>query len=160
MKAYTAGRPRWTAGVTSLPCWSRSEKAGTRAPGGRTAPLNPARGAALEASEDFSAADQTPASTAKAQAKTPIRTRRTRCGTGHSVGTPAASRLDQPAADRVADELDAVAHAELAQDVRAVRLDGLLGQVQRLRDGLVRVGLRDQLEHLLLARGQRLLRAG
>src|SRR4051812_13242896 len=43
-----------------------------------------------------------------------------------SAGTLRASvlRLDESAADRVADELDAVAHPELAQQVAAVRLDG------------------------------------
>src|SRR2546421_8563652 len=37
--------------------------------------------------------------------------------------------LDQPPADRVADELDAVAHAQLAQHVGAMGLDRLIGQV-------------------------------
>src|SRR3954467_487350 len=67
-------------------------------------------------------------------------------------------RFGQTPPDRVAPELHAVAHAELAQQVRPVRLDGLLGQVQRLGDLLVRERLGDQLEHLLLARRQRLLR--
>src|SRR5687767_8887972 len=70
------------------------------------------------------------------------------------------SGLGEPAPDRVADELHAVAHAELAQEVRPVRLDGLLREVQELRDLLVRVGLGDQLEDLLLARREGLLRAG
>src|SRR2546421_5229467 len=47
--------------------------------------------------------------------------------------------LDQAAADRVADQLDAVAHAQLAQHVRPVRLHGLLRQVQDLGDLGVRV---------------------
>src|SRR3954452_20031217 len=68
-------------------------------------------------------------------------------------------RLGETPADRIAHELHAIAHAELAQQVGPVRLDGLLGQVQRLGDLLVRVGLGDQLEHLLLARGERLFRA-
>src|SRR4051794_23158545 len=69
-------------------------------------------------------------------------------------------RLDEPAADRVAHELHAVAHAELAQQVAAVGLDGLLAEVEDLADLLVRVRLGDQLEDLLLARRERLLGAG
>ena len=64
-------------------------------------------------------------------------------------------RLDEPAADRVAHELHAVAHAELAEDVGAVRLDRLLRELQRLRDLPVGVGLGDQLDDLELARGER-----
>src|SRR4051794_39875851 len=67
--------------------------------------------------------------------------------------------LGETPADRVAHELHAVTHAELAQQVRAVRLDRLLGEVQRLRDLLVGVGLGDQLQDFLLARGERLFRA-
>ena len=96
------------------------------------------------------------------------RRRRRRWRRGRAAAVPAALHTARtttyasvrPAADRVADELDAVAHAELAQQVRAVRLDGLLGQVQRLGDLLVGEGLGDQLQHFLLARGQRLLGAG
>src|SRR5205085_10944211 len=43
-------------------------------------------------------------------------------------------RLDQAAPDRVADELDPVAHAELAHRVRPVVLDRLLGEVEELGD--------------------------
>src|SRR3954453_23926572 len=68
--------------------------------------------------------------------------------------------LREPSADRVAHQFDPISHPELAQQVRAVRLDGLLGEVQRLGDLLVGEGLGDQLEHLLLARGERLLGAG
>src|SRR5918997_2228110 len=66
------------------------------------------------------------------------------------------SGLDQPAPDRVAHELDAVAHLELAHEVRAMGLDRLLRQMQRLADLLVRVRLGDELEHLALAQRQRL----
>src|SRR4051812_39308580 len=80
------------------------------------------------------------------------------------AGAPSSSlrrlRLDEPAADRVAHELHAVAHAELAQQVAAVGLDGLLAEVEDLADLLVRVRLGDQLEDLLLARRERLLGAG
>src|SRR3954449_5810246 len=69
-------------------------------------------------------------------------------------------RLDEAAADRVAHELHAVAHPELAQQVAAVGLDGLLAEVQDLADLLVGVRLGDQLEDLLLARRERLLGAG
>src|SRR5215211_8931508 len=70
---------------------------------------------------------------------------------------PGTLRLDQALADRVADELDAVAHAQLLHRVRAMVLDRLLGQVEDLRDLAVRVCLGDQLHHLLLPRGQLVL---
>src|SRR3954454_16899775 len=70
------------------------------------------------------------------------------------------SGFGETSPDRIAHQLHAVAHPELAQQVRAVRLDGLRREVQRLGDLLVRVGLGDQLEDLLLARRERLLRAG
>src|ERR1700704_144580 len=80
-----------------------------------------------------------------------------------SLGSPIAARLslrlDEPPPDCVAHELDAVAHAELAQNVGAMGLNGLLGQVQDLGDLGVRVRLGDQLDHLLLAGRQRLARA-
>ena len=44
---------------------------------------------------------------------------------------PPVLRLDQPGPDRVARQLDAVAHPELAEDVGAVSLDGLERDVQR-----------------------------
>src|SRR5437867_7887398 len=50
--------------------------------------------------------------------------------TGCAIPVAQPSGLDEPAPDRVAHELHAVAHAELAQDVRAMRLDGLLGEVE------------------------------
>src|SRR5436853_1311380 len=68
--------------------------------------------------------------------------------------------LDQAAADRVADELDPVAHPELAHRVGAVILDRLLGEVEDLGDLLGRVRLGDKLDDLLLARGQLLFAAG
>ena len=66
-------------------------------------------------------------------------------------------RLDEAAADRVARQLDAVVHAELLEDVRAVALDGLLADHQRVGDLPGAVALGDQLDDLLLARGERLL---
>src|SRR5437016_5711559 len=60
--------------------------------------------------------------------------------------SPLDSGLDQAALDRVANQLDAVAHPELAQHVGPVGLDGLLGQVQHLRDLRIGVGLGDQLD--------------
>src|SRR3954454_339454 len=71
----------------------------------------------------------------------------------------AVSGLDQAAADRVADQLDAVAHAELAHRVGAVVLDRLLGEVEDLGDLFGRVRLDDELADLLLARGQLLFTA-
>jgi len=46
-------------------------------------------------------------------------------GSGGAPARPGAG-LDEAAPDRVADELDPVAHPELAQDVRAVGFDRLL----------------------------------
>src|SRR5690242_15323399 len=63
-----------------------------------------------------------------------------------------ALRLDQPAPDRVAGEFDPVAHPELVEDVLAVTLDGLDADEEQLRDLLRGVRLRNQLEHLELAR--------
>ena len=63
-------------------------------------------------------------------------------------------RLDQAAADRVAGQLDAVAHAELVEDVLPVALDGLDADHELLGDLLRRVRLGDQLQHLQLARRQ------
>ena len=59
-------------------------------------------------------------------------------GAAPGRGRRRGSGLDEPAPDRVAHELDAVAHPELAQDVRAVGLDRLLGQVEQLGDLAVR----------------------
>lgn len=44
------------------------------------------------------------------------------------------SGLDESAADRVAGECDPIAHAELAQNVRAVALDRLLADREQLSD--------------------------
>ena len=55
--------------------------------------------------------------------------------------------------------LRAVGHAELAEDPRQVRLDGLLADLQPAGDQLVRQALDEQREHLALARG-RARRAG
>src|SRR3954447_18101653 len=60
-------------------------------------------------------------------------------------------RLYETAADGVAGELDAVAHGELLEDVRAMALDRLLGDEEHLADLLVGVRLGDELDDLLLA---------
>src|SRR3954469_7880661 len=62
-----------------------------------------------------------------------------------------ALRVDEAAADRVANELDAVAHPELSHRVGAMVLHGLFGQVEDLGDLLVRVRLGDELYDLFLA---------
>src|SRR4051812_41659170 len=67
-------------------------------------------------------------------------------------------RLDESAANGVAGELDAVAHPELLEDVCAMALHRLLADDQQRGDVVVRVGLGNQLDDLLLARGQRVLR--
>src|SRR5215211_4655774 len=68
--------------------------------------------------------------------------------------------LYEAAPDGVSRELHAVAHPELREHVRPVRLDRLLGDLQGLRDLAVRVGLGDQLDHLELARRERVLEVG
>src|SRR4051794_29504570 len=65
-------------------------------------------------------------------------------------------RLDEPSADGVAGELDAIAHPELLEDVRSVALHGLLRDEQHRGDVVVRVSLGDQLDDLLLARREQL----
>ena len=106
-------------------------------------------------------------STAKCQKATPIMTQMNtltpprmgqRSASGHTSKPPtlgARLGLDEPAADRVAGQLDAVAHAELLEDVRPVALDGLLADHERLGDLVAGVPLGDQLDDLELARGQR-----
>src|SRR5262245_47923518 len=68
-----------------------------------------------------------------------------------------ALRLDDPLADRVADEARRLVDPELAHQPGAMELRRLDADAQDLRDLLRRLALRDQLEDLLLARGQRLL---
>src|SRR5437763_8224818 len=65
--------------------------------------------------------------------------------------------LDQALADRLPGELHPVAHPQLLEDVRAVTLDRLLTDHERLGDPLVAVALGHQLDDLVLARGQRIL---
>src|SRR6185503_6276142 len=144
--ANTTGLPRSEAAVTGSPSWFVSAKSGIVAPGGRTAPCGPAA-----ADSSPRVASHTPKTPAAAQMTSVVSASATRVGTPRSLG------FGQSPPDGVADQLDAVAHAELAQQVGPVRLDGLLGQVQDLGDLLVGVRLGDQLEHLLLARGERLL---
>src|SRR3954471_16128515 len=152
MNAYTVGLPRSDADVTVLPSWSVRLKSGTLAPGGRPAPAHPFVSPAPPSSPLI--ASDAPITAAAAHTVSAMRTSRRR------ACTPPRLSLGQSAPDRVAHELDAIAHAELAQQVGPVRLDRLLGQVQDLGDLLVRVRLGDQLEDLLLARRERLLGAG
>src|SRR4051794_17432310 len=72
-------------------------------------------------------------------------------------GARRALGLDEPPADRVPGQLDAVAQAELLEDVRAMALDGLLADRQELGDVAARVALGDELDDLDLARRQRIL---
>src|SRR6266542_4257515 len=76
------------------------------------------------------------------------------------AGTRRRLRLDQALADRVADQLHAVAHAQLPHRVRAMVLNGLLRQMEDRGDLPVRVGLRDELDDLLLARRELVLPGG
>ena len=63
--------------------------------------------------------------------------------------------LDQPALGRPARQLVAARELELAEDGGDVALDRLHREVQSRRDLLVAVPARDQLQHLALARGER-----
>src|SRR5919202_4048302 len=67
-----------------------------------------------------------------------------------------ASGGDEPAADRVAREVDAIAHAELLEHVGPVAVDGLAADHEQLGDLVAGVALGAELEHLELARGQRM----
>src|SRR4051812_40486466 len=113
---------------TCSPSWSRSLKSGARTPAGSTAPSKLVPEPATPASSRESAA-----STTAPRAKTPIRksAMTTRACTRVRLAVPvhpaARLRLDQAAPDRVAHELDSVAHLELREHVGAVRLDRLLG---------------------------------
>src|SRR3954454_20546291 len=147
--AKTAVCPRRDAALTARPSWLCSVKSGMWAPGGRIAPCQP-----VATDSPPACASHTPNTPAAAQMTSVVSASATRVGTRRSLG------FGEAPPDRVAHELDAVAHAELAQQVGLVRLDGLLGQVQDLGDLLVGVRLGDQLQDLLLARGERLLRPG
>src|SRR4051812_9727661 len=134
MNATTSGLPRSAAALTGSPSWLWSVNSGSHAPGGRCAPCQPAGSGSSPAF-----ASHTPNTAPAAQRTSVVSASATRDGTRGSLG------FGEPAADRVAHELDAVAHAELAQQVRPVRLDGLLGEMQDLGDLLVRVRFGDQL---------------
>ena len=69
-------------------------------------------------------------------------------------GLPGASGFDQPRANRVARQRQSIAQAELGQGVRPVPVDRLGADPQRVRDLARRIALGDELEHLLLARGE------
>ena len=73
------------------------------------------------------------------------------------AGSPSATRLHQPAPNRVPRQLDPVVHPELVEDVRAVAVDGLLADHERVGDLPGAVALGDQLDDLLLARRERVL---
>src|SRR3954454_14427929 len=76
---------------------------------------------------------------------------------GNRQSAPVGLRIDQAAPDGVTGQVDAVAQAELLEDVRAVALDRFLAQHQQ-RSNLPRgVAFRDQLRDLLLARRERVL---
>src|SRR3954447_24859173 len=71
-----------------------------------------------------------------------------------SAAKAASSRLDDPTTDGVDGGLDPVRDLQLHQDVRDVVLDGLRADEQLRRDLGVVLALRDQLQHVELARGQ------
>src|SRR4051812_36470922 len=109
MNATTTGLPWSDAALTASPSWLRSVKAGSRVPGGRWAPCQPAGCGSSRA-----LASHTPTTAPNRHRHSVVRASATRGGTRRSLG------LGETAADRVADELDAVAHAELAQQVGPV----------------------------------------
>ena len=63
-------------------------------------------------------------------------------------------RLEDPGLVREHDRLDAVAEVELLEDVRDVRLDGVLADVELLTDLCVREAASDQAKDLELTRAQ------
>src|SRR5919108_6360176 len=69
----------------------------------------------------------------------------------HGERSPSRSGIDETAADRVARQLDPVAHPELGEYVLAVALDRALADVQQMGDLVTGVRLRDELDDLLLA---------
>src|SRR5215218_2110080 len=151
--------------VTRRPSWSRRSKSGARTPFGMIAPSKPEP--ALARPSVLRVAASTRAPSASAQTSTSAMS--TRGFTRASVVVPGAAAtrdargllgLDQAAADRVANELDAVTHPELREQVGAMRLDRLLRQLQGVGDLAVRVCLGDQLDHLELTRGQGVLGLG
>src|SRR5436309_2056864 len=66
---------------------------------------------------------------------------------------------DQPTPDRVAREVDAVAHLELLEDVGPVPVDGLAADDEHSRDLVAGVALGDELDHLELAWRERVQRS-
>src|SRR5262245_44868103 len=119
MNAYTVGLPRSDADVTVFPSWSVRLKAGTASPAGRTAPAQPFVTSPPSFPPPLMPSDA-PMTAATAQTVSAVIASRRRGCTSPSLS------LGQASPDGVAHKLHAIAHAELAQQVRAVRLDGLL----------------------------------
>ena len=85
---------------------------------------------------------------------------RARAGGGTLVARadPAQARRKRQHGEDAAVVLGAAADAELGEDARDVLLDGVRGDDERLGDAAVRAALGHQLEHLALARRERLER--
>src|SRR3569832_2121813 len=111
MKAKMAGRPRTDSSVTVLPSWSVSRNGGSPEPGGRIAPAQPLAGTFAAAPSLEREASSTPTSAPATQIAAVISAMWIRAFTAPEDRR---LRLGQAAADRVADELHAVTHAELA----------------------------------------------
>src|SRR5271155_3135183 len=77
-----------------------------------------------------------------------------------TVAGGSAAGADQPALQRVADELRAGSEPELLLDVRAVGLDGAHRQIQLRGDLCVGVPERDQSQHVGLTLGEIVRRSG
>src|SRR4051812_24056670 len=121
--------------LIGLPSWSRRLKSGARTSLGMVEPSNFEPLASAGAPVRVVAAN-----TAVARASAPTITRAIAM---RGFIPPQRSQLGlyESPADRVPHELYAVAHAELREQVGAVRLDRLLRQLQRVGDLAVRVGL-------------------
>src|ERR1044072_1331610 len=107
MNATTSGLPRTEEALTGSPSWLESAKSGSLAPGGRRAPCQPD---GTGSSPAF--ASHTPNTAPAAQRTSVVSASATRDGTPFRLRRASrASRFGQPAPDRVADQLDAIAHA-------------------------------------------------
>src|SRR5258708_6108213 len=69
-----------------------------------------------------------------------------------------ASQENHPLPDADGDRFGAAGYVELGKDRSDVKLDGMLGNLQFPRDVLVGESLRQQAQHLDLARGKRRVR--
>src|SRR5689334_12510672 len=130
--------------------WNRGSTASGAGAGGRA--QRPLLSAAPAAQRSARCSAQRPLLSAARAAQ-----RSTRCsasGTLVAMAWRPPVSLDKPRLVREHHGLDAVAKVELLQDVRDVRLDGRVADVELTADLGVRVAARDQAEHVQLTLGQ------